>query len=291
MKFQLDEYNRNVSEEELLSDMLKVSKILNKDSLRTTEYSKHGRFSISTIQKKFGNWGKALEKANLFSEQKNIKLDNTKVIEDLIFVATELKKTTITGREYNSIGKFSLQGIIGIFGTWNNALLSAGLSITKISKISDKDLFHNIEEIWIKLGRQPKYGEIEKPFSKYSSGVYENRFGTWRKALMAFSDYINESKEDTQLITEPVTNQIERKNIIEFKHKTKRNPSERLKVQVLMRDGNKCRLCEKTLIADEIRFDHIKPWSKGGETILENLQILCEPHNRAKNNLEYPTTQ
>ena len=34
---------------------------------------------------------------------------------------------------------------------------------------------------------------------------------------------------------------------IVFKHKTKRNPSERLKVQVLMRDGNICRLALRTL--------------------------------------------
>lgn len=73
-----------------------------------------------------------------------------------------------------------------------------------------------------------------------------------------------------------------------FKHKTKRLPSERLKVQVLIRDGNKCRLCGITLEGDNIHFDHIFPWSKGGETILENLQILCIKHNIVKGNLEPP---
>ncbi len=63
-----------------------------------------------------------------------------------------------------------------------------------------------------------------------------------------------------------------------------------MKVQVLMRDGNKCRLCGIILTGKNIHFDHIKPWSKGGETVLENLQILCEHHNLAKGNLEYPET-
>jgi len=72
-----------------------------------------------------------------------------------------------------------------------------------------------------------------------------------------------------------------------YKHKTKRLPSERLKVQVLMRDGNKCRLCGITLTGDNIHFDHVNPWSKGGETVLENLQILCAKHNLAKGDLEY----
>ena len=30
-----------------------------------------------------------------------------------------------------------------------------------------------------------------------------------------------------------------------------------------------------------IKADHIKPWSKGGETTLENLQVLCSVCNEA----------
>ena len=54
-----------------------------------------------------------------------------------------------------------------------------------------------------------------------------------------------------------------------------------------MRDGNTCRLCGITLTGDNIHFDHILAWSKGGETVLKNLQILCAPHNLAKGNVEY----
>jgi hypothetical protein len=54
-----------------------------------------------------------------------------------------------------------------------------------------------------------------------------------------------------------------------------------------MRDGNKCKLCGKILTGDEIHFDHIVSWSKGGETTLENLQVLCAKHNLAKGNVEY----
>ena len=36
----------------------------------------------------------------------------------------------------------------------------------------------------------------------------------------------------------------------------------------------------------ELHVDHIKPWSKGGETVLENLQTLCATCNLGKSNIE-----
>ena len=125
----------------------------------------------------------------------------------------------------------------------------------------------------------------------YSIHHYRSKFGTWRNAREAFVEFINTSADQTQEIekaglVEEMAEVPEEKEII-FKHKTKRIPSERLKVQVLMRDGNKCRLCGVTVTGENIHFDHILAWSKGGETVLENMQVLCELHNLAKGNLEY----
>ena len=72
-----------------------------------------------------------------------------------------------------------------------------------------------------------------------------------------------------------------------IKHKTKRNIGNRLKVRVLTRDGNTCRLCGIKVTGENIHFDHILPWSKGGETTLENIQILCAHHNLVNGNVEY----
>jgi len=35
---------------------------------------------------------------------------------------------------------------------------------------------------------------MQKPLSKYSAGAYEYRFGTWRKALEGFIEYVNKEK-------------------------------------------------------------------------------------------------
>jgi Homing endonuclease associated repeat/HNH endonuclease len=226
MKFELKPYNRNTPDQELLDDLKRVAKGFTSDKITKSDYDKKGKFSSGTIEKRFGNWNKALEKA--------------------------------------------------------------GLELTLKHNLSDIELFQNIEEVWIQLGRQPLYDEMKSPLSKYSTRPYERKFGTWRKSLESFVEYINSDDDKT---IEPIAEYKEQKNEQIIKHKTKRLPSERLKVQVLMRDGNKCRLCGITVTGDNIHFDHILAWSRGGETELKNLQVLCSTHNLAKGNIEYPDKQ
>ena len=224
-------------------------------------------------------------------KQHNRNVSDKELLDDLKRVSNELKKEKVTILDYKSKGHFHSDTLIRRFGGWNMALKKVGLKMTHTNKISKEELFENMEEVWIKLGRQPSRDEFIKPLSKYSSQTYEKRFGTWRKSLEAFVEYINSDDDEKKDNQKPEVEETLRANEQAFKHKTKRKPSDRLKVQVLMRDGNKCSLCGITVIGDDIHFDHIKPWTKGGETILENLQVLCAPHNIAKSNLEYPTNE
>ena len=206
------------------------------------------------------------------------------LLDDLKRVAIKLGKDKITRDEYDKNGEFNSGTLEKRFGNWSTSLIKAGLQINIQRNISDKELFENIEGVWINLGRQPLYAEMRQPLSKYSTRPYDKRFGTWRKALEAFVEFINSDDDNPE---EPVIEPKIQEKEKEFKHKTKRFPSERLKVQVLMRDGNMCRLCGVTVTGENIHFDHIKPWSKGGETVLENIQVLCAEHNLAKGNVEY----
>ncbi|HLK28401.1 MAG TPA: HNH endonuclease [Puia sp.] len=211
------------------------------------------------------------------------------LINDLKKVALKLGTTVLTSREYDEAGKYNSGTIHRRFKSWNKALEKAGLEPALSLNIPDKELFENVESVWISLGRQPTHREMKRPISKYSTYPYTRRFGTWRKALEAFIEFINSSNDvnhETDFIeSEEIRLEPVQENEIIYKHKTKRIPSERLKVQVLMRDGNKCRLCGITLTGDDIHFDHILAWSKGGETVLENLQVLCSAHNLAKGNV------
>jgi inorganic pyrophosphatase len=207
------------------------------------------------------------------------------LLDDLKKVADKLETRKLSSRDYDKNGGKYTAGTVGVrFGGWNNALEKAGLEFVHQRNVSQEELFKNIEEIWVKLGRQPVHRDLDSSISKYSTYQYIVQYGTWRKALEAFIEYINsdEIKND-----EPLIEEVIQEKQIEFKHKTKRFPSERLKVQVLMRDGNKCNLCGITVTGEDIHFDHIKPWSKGGETVLDNIQVLCAKHNLAKGDLEY----
>lgn len=61
-----------------------------------------------------------------------------------------------------------------------------------------------------------------------------------------------------------------------------RSPSPKLRHLVFQKDDFRCVECGATNKQSKLEIDHIKPWSKGGKTILENLQILCFICNRSK---------
>ena len=58
-----------------------------------------------------------------------------------------------------------------------------------------------------------------------------------------------------------------------------RRISEEVKDAVWIRDQGKCTQCGSN---ENLEFDHIIPFSKGGANTKRNIQLLCEPCNRIK---------
>lgn len=205
------------------------------------------------------------------------------LIVDLKRVANDLKKSP-TIDEYNECGDYHSTTLTRRFGSWFKVLEKANLDRTRSPlNIPEEELFHNLEEIWVKLGRQPRYRELQKPFSKYCAGTYENRFGSWRNALEKFISYINnEENVSSEKATEKLTFEP---TII---HKTKRDINWRLRFIVMRRDNFKCAQCGRSPATNSkviLHVDHKQPYSKGGETVSENLQTLCIECNIGKSDL------
>ena len=63
-----------------------------------------------------------------------------------------------------------------------------------------------------------------------------------------------------------------------------RNISRTMFLRIVRRDSQTCQKCGKILKDNEVKIDHIIPYSKGGPTEESNLRVLCEDCNRKKSN-------
>lgn len=204
------------------------------------------------------------------------------LLADLRRVASELSKKTVTAVEYAEKGNFGVNTFLRKFKKWNLALQKAGLEAPNRQHIPDEELFENIANVWRKLGRQPLGRELDKSHgvSKFSLGTYEHRFGSWNKGLLAFDSFIKSGKVSE---SPPLVQRSTKSN-----RRTSRKINWRLRAQVLIRDNCICQMCGASPSKNpnvELHADHIKPWSRGGETIIENLRTLCLKCNIGKGDI------
>lgn len=305
MKFELTNARHKISDIEYINDLRLVANNLGKDSLKQRDYCKKNgaKYSVNSPIKRFGDWDSTLKKAGLKGEkslkgmeygEKSIK--DEVLLDDLVRVANELKNPNITISDYEKLGKFTHVTMGVRFGSWNKAKEKANLEVIYKINNSNEDLFKNILELWSHFGRQPKYGEVISPLSKFNGSTYARRFGSWQRALEAFVDYINNIEDDSeeveieesQLISiNPV--QKNKNSIKKIKVKrTSRNINLRLRFMILQRDNFTCKKCGQSPAKNPnviLHVDHIIPWSKEGETVVENLETLCKDCNLGKSNV------
>lgn len=315
--------NRNygLTETELIADLKRVAVELKKQSVTTREYDQHGKFHNTTLKQRLGGWPNALKKAGLDITYYDYGLTETglleplkrnvpdeKFIADFKRVASELNKSTLTTTEYEKHGKFAVKTIYARFGSWAKILEKAGLKKSRNFGITEEECFKNLENVWMKLGRQPHCSDMCRPLSEYSQDIYENRFGSWRKALEKFIKYVNQKEipavattlsiiDKTEPSQEEITSVFAATPVIKKdkhplkqinRHKTSRTVNWRLRFLVMRRDEFTCKNCgwsPATGKGRTLEVDHDTPWTKGGETVFDNLKTLCNVCNTGKSNL------
>jgi hypothetical protein len=226
MKFELNSYNRNVPDEELIKDVKDVARKTGRNTVTMEEYEQFGKYHSKTLTRRFLSWFAVLEHAELEQSRADI-------------------------------------------------------------NIPEDELLDNIKAVWISLERQPKSREMKQPLSKYSSTTYENRFGSWRKALEVFIEYINKDSADVGDIEDNSLSEVQLLAAEKGRRRTKRDISERLRFSILLRDGFRCISCGRSPLKSpgvELHVDHKIPWSKGGETVPDNLETKCKECNLGKGN-------
>jgi hypothetical protein len=204
-----------------------------------------------------------------------VAVSDDKLLDDMRRVASEYGAGSLSRPLYQCHARYSHTTVTKRFGSWNAALRAAGLPVLNEMNVADDNLFRNVEQLWVRLGRQPRKRELVAPLSTYSEGPYIRRFGSWRKALEAFVHWAESSSE---LDIEPLRGEYGRR-------KTSRDPNSALRWRVANRDGFRCRHCGKSPAMNPgvtLHIDHIVPWSQGGETVIDNLQTLCSECNIGK---------
>ena len=206
-------------------------------------------------------------------------------VDDLQRVARELGSETITISEYNRLGRFNASSLQRRFGSWHRALQRADLSIVRNVKVEEDRMFENLLNIWTRLGRQPRCADLTANTSSISVDTYKRRYGGWRKALQAFVAWANAPERGA-------THTIVAQNLTSAPqtglHRTPRSVNLRLRFLVLRRDNFACQSCGRSPASHHglvLQVDHVVAWENGGETLLANLQTLCEPCNLEKSNL------
>jgi 5-methylcytosine-specific restriction endonuclease McrA len=209
---------------------------------------------------------------------KNTPVSDEEILSDLRRVSSMLNSSKVTQKLYEEHGQYDYSNVGRRFGTWNKALEAAGLSLSNQCNIPDEALFENILLLWQHYGRQPRRAELAQPPSTISQSAYIRRFKSWVVALEHFVEYANSADVSAPARSEEKTGS----------RTTGRDPSLRLRFKVLSRDRFTCQHCGASpakMLGVELHVDHIIAWSKGGETILANLQTLCSKCNLGKSNL------
>jgi Homing endonuclease associated repeat/HNH endonuclease len=213
------------------------------------------------------------------------------LLDDMRRCAKLLERDTLTLTEYGEIGKAHPSTIQRRFGSWVNALELAGLrpSRSKIG-ISDEDLFKDIKNLWVTLGRQPRYSEMRTPAAQFSADTFSARFGSWSDGLARFVVWVNSDNAEhsqTEVSASSDTAPMFKGAPDVAKRRTRREITERQRFRTLVRDGFRCQSCgvsPLTKPGTELHVDHVVPWSKGGETVDGNLGTKCQQCNLGKGN-------
>ncbi|MBN2021255.1 MAG: HNH endonuclease [Pirellulales bacterium] len=230
-------------------------------------------------------------KFELEKRTKGLRLQDDELLEDLRRCAKAIGGDTIETSEYDKIGKAHSCTFRRRFGSWRSALERAGLQpgIWRVG-ITDEALFENIRSLWMSLGRQPRRSELGLLGSQFSGKPYAKRFGSWSKALKEFVAWVNSDSPEEPQQDDTEANQPVPGSLVHAgppKRRTRREPSDRQRFRVLVRDGFRCRACGAsplTQVGGELHVNHVLPWSKGGETTDDNLQTKCERCNLGKSN-------
>ena len=273
-----------------------------------SEFKKLSSIGVHVYERRYGNWKLAIESYYTQADNDSVGLGGSHATPELLLV--ELKKLTsqagaiiLTFDRYQELGgSYSIGAFQKHFGSWQAAVKKIGHRDGHSGKHTDEELFSEMQRLWEMYGRQPTYGDMNRD-GNISGGVFQRRFGSWMQAVHAFCadrQSLNEEEIPIEVSPEvdvepsPPSATLEQPaptsaDTIAILPKTilvdaRRVAGKCLRFQVFQRDNFTCVICGRSPQKHGVALtaDHIFPWSRGGLTVIENLQTACEDCNLGK---------
>lgn len=110
------------------------------------------------------------------------KYQDEAILDELRRVAAIYENRRFTRHEFDSVASYCKGTVVlARFGAWQTALDAAGLTLLPVNKdrsrISNAELFTEMEKIWRAVGHRPSKDEWEYQQPAYSYTTYKARFG------------------------------------------------------------------------------------------------------------------
>jgi hypothetical protein len=291
------------TDEALLDEVRRVAALLPAgEPLTKIVFKQHGpKVSESTLRRRFGSWKDALEKAGLghlyegypvsqkMKRQPGKRLSNDDLIAELKRVRALVGKPYLTREDFNHHSVTSVEAIRIRFGSFPRGLEVAGIpgSPQTHRRLTDAQCFENLATVWTHLGRAPEYREMSEPPSTIQYRHYKVRWGTWRKALLAFVEWTKSESESGETASGATQTTPQSKPVAEKRRSEAdfRDVRPGLRFRVFTRERFRCVACGRspaTHLNIVLHADHRKAVASGGKTTLDNLQTLCQDCNLGK---------
>lgn len=285
-RFELDRLT-SYDDESLIAEVRRVAALVPHEKMTEAAFNEHGRVHSSTLRKRFGAWKEILIAAGLAQRHdgRTARRDRDELLAQVKEVARKLGTSSLRKGDFLRETGLSDRPVLRVFGSWRAALTAAGLGQAALGKrYSDEECFENLLAVWTHYGRPPRHQEMTRPPSRVGPKAYVRRWGSWRKALAAFTERVNaEPAAPAAAVAAPVAAPENRSSA--SVPTTARGVPLGLRYRVLARDRFRCVLCGQspaTSISVSLHVDHVIPWSRGGQTVFENLRSLCQNCNLGK---------
>lgn len=124
MAYKFTPYHENVTDDELISDIISVARNIGSNTLTQQQYIEHGSYGINKIIYRFHNWNEALKRANLQTST-NYQYSIEELYENIEKVwITKGKQPARADMNNHELSSISSGAYLRRFGTWTNALQS-----------------------------------------------------------------------------------------------------------------------------------------------------------------------